>query len=578
MKSEKKLSVILRDEKAWVLILVAFICLYYWRYMGLKNITVVDEYESLAVPFGLLSKVRWGSVYSFHGFGMTILATPIIWLLKHQQDVYIVFLIQALLERILIGLCIFFLETRIQKKNPAYATLIAVVAEVGMLGSTTCAELSAMTEIPLMLVSVLVVFLTYVVVHAERSKKVILATFVLSGVLAYSFTIHTRGVVLVVSSLLVIGLDMIRKKSVKKEYISFLIFPILYKGVNCFIEFIQNRVYSSDDINNHVSDFVPNVRDTSAQALHDHVLVMIKIFFSNIEGWVYWSLGIVVLMVLVNLFYIFGKLEKNDFQWSLSVFALVSFFLMNIIVAYVAYDNIIEGKYYWLVYVRYASPFAFLLGYSGFSIILTRGGMKKTYAVSWVITIVMCKHFLMTTVAELDRNHYGLNAINFNQFELIKDTSGSATTYFRSLFIIIIIIATLGVALKKKGVVLAAYLALSVVAGNGIYNTAVVRDAGKTDFYKESLRVIQNIDFGDIDGVYITGDDWRYNKCLTARLGYINDQGYEEDSDLSNSVCFSNEKLYREDKVYELQLSKTEYMYTQNKEIFEKVLRYYATE
>ncbi|SFC98337.1 hypothetical protein [Butyrivibrio sp. YAB3001] len=541
------------------------------KYLNLSNITNGDEYESLAIPFQLLG-YRWAHITTFHGFGATVLLTPFIYLFKGIGAPYLLFLVEALFFRVITATVTFYLFKKFELSN-LYSLVMTLVVEFGMLGSTSESGLSAMTEIPLTLVTVSSLLIIYKIFLHKNSQQA-LWILLLGAMLGYSMTIHTRGIVLFFGTAFVLIAESVRKKFFFKSNLILFIWPLFYFAAEILISLVRNNFYSSESDSNTVSGFVKYAVGTNAIDIVKVKQVFIN-FFSILGAYIYWSFGVITLFVVAEIIYLLKKRnETNDILWILTLYGLVLFFTMNFLISYVSYDVVRKGQFRWLVYVRYSLPFAIVIVTNGI-VILTRVSFRKKIWLGIAGINVLCGKLFLNYVPEmLDKGGNGLNNTSFNMFSVLPLTDNTANEYFSKLFLVVTFVSLLMIISRKCNLIYFVYVFLSMLVIFQQRDITFQRDIQRTKYYYSSLNAYRAIDTSTLDSVYVHGNNWRYYYNLEFQMAYIKDLGYKEGEDLSNSVLFSNEKMDVEKSIYEVVLDTQQYAYTGNIEVYEKLLEF----
>lgn len=557
----------------WILLILIFNLIIYHKYFGINNFTNPDEYESLATVFSLLG-FNWSEVENFHGYGATILLYPFLKLWGRIGQNYIFFIIESFIFKIISELIIFVILHKKFDINKINSFAITIVVGLGMLGNTSEAGLSAMTEIPLNLLTYIIIYFLLESIEKDGIKKCINLS-LLSIFLAYGMTIHTRGIILYFSSTIILFISYIIKKKFYKEYCIIFSWPVLYWITSKITKFIKILAYSRKDGSaNSLKGIMQQVSEFEIDNVNSFIYKIIFNFKSIIESYIYWSLGIIIFVIIIDIYFVikYKNLKEFYYLWYMTLYGLICFFMMNFLVAYISFDVVNNGQYRWLLYIRYSIPFAGILVLTCLIIITKIQIPSKIYIITAVILSISCKDFMINIPHLLDTSGNKMNNISFNTFEISRNNTGTATEYFAAYTILMLFMFII-FNLKKNSIIFTLYLLFSLYVLNQQTATTITRDENRTELYAESLDLLQKLEISEIENVFIIGDNWQYKRCFESRVAFINDDGYKSEDDLVDSILFSQYDMFEKSKsVYSIQITDRQYVATKNKKLRENII------
>jgi len=192
----KKVERLFKSDITIYVIMCVAVYLIAIPFFGFRTFSTTDEFTSLAVPAYFAGK-DWSAVArlsGFHGYGFTILMTPIFALCTDASSAYMYTMLAGLLVRAASGFLMYKILVKHIDISKIYSLCVSVIYVVSTMAPDDSSVLSAMTEIPLGFIVMMVAYLILENISGSTRKKIYS---VLTGILlAYSYTLHSRCIVI----------------------------------------------------------------------------------------------------------------------------------------------------------------------------------------------------------------------------------------------------------------------------------------------------------------------------------------------------------------------------------------------
>lgn len=587
MKIEK-----LINSKICIGIIILLNCLIYYSCFSYNYLQDGDEFSSLAFPV-YLAGGDWSNIIaattSWHGYGHVLVYAPFFRFCRTWEAMYNICRIGCLLNWIFLSVFIFYLALKYFDLGNINSLLVSLVCTVGNLKPDYGIGLSTETELPMGIIAVFVMFFLFKAKDSVGYKNK-MYSFLLLMLMFYSLTIHSRTLVLILTVLTVVFIELIfRKKIIISPFWSmvgagsgFLIYKLLNNS------FIRNVMTADEGIQGSLANDIVNVQSSGVMQLitmfssWENIETVFKMFFSLLSGFVILSFGVISLFIIVDVQYIILRWRCKEID-NLEIGILVglfSFFLMNIFIAIKEYQNVLNGDKRWLLYLRYAMPFAILIVFTGLIVILKKQcNFRKITVIATLINVCIILFFLIIPLQDLkDTNVMQALANIFRQY-FYKDEKVDEY-FFRMIKIALFgwLLAFIFLRKNKQVLVWIGYTAISVVfmfsSIKWHYNRAQV----VYTYTNSSERVIRELE-KDEDLVNIKiycnaknelSPRYLRTSCPWSELYYVRDENFDI-LDLSNSIVLSDNKSLSIDnkKTYKIELDNNEYLYTKNRYVYD---------
>ena len=248
-------------------------------------------------------------------------------------------------------------------------------------------------------------------------------------------------------------------------------------------------------------------------------------------------------------------------------------------------NDMASGDYRWLTYTRYAMPFTWIIVVTGGVIILGRKiTNKKISFICLILTMIMCKDFLINVASVLDRTGYGIGTSMFVRYYYAGE---KLTDYFGRYTIVIVlcsIIYLICMNSKKYFGIMVVYVIMSVGVLNALYDHYIELEVNMEKKYGQAVEFVMN-DLVDLsyENLYLQGDSIIDCKIFEARLSgtefsKMNNEDYF--AELGNSILILLSENILEtynQNLYWVQIGEKQYVLTANNELYKKILERYNT-
>ena len=588
-------------DKKYVLILIGLVCLIDGIFLGITRMQSTDEFTSLAVPAFLAGK-DWSdlvSKYNFHGYGITILLTPLFYFIKNGVLLYRVCLIECLLIRVISSVLTYKILRKELGASENWALWSCILVNFSTLNADDGLALSAMSEVPMAFVLLLVSIAMIKMWTSENTKKKLALLSVIGFILAYATIIHSRVIIIWAAFFLTNLIYIIReKKGLLKELKYVCFFAILFIAFWFLINQVDQLIYSelykrgNSEVANTTMYVAGNIGGQLKKLLNfNYIKMCIFIFVSLLSTQGYYTFGTIWIVVIFNVYYILKNIkrkkdasekEKINILLYLSLFAVLGWIGMNAAIALSSVKVVLYNENYrWFTYIRYAKPFMPVMAMTALAICYKEKVNKKlTLIGTTVATILSCLFIEFKIAPLLDNSGYGMG---YNLFNRIFYSNQTATEYFHIYtWIYIIVIAAIMLCIwKEKN--LAGCITVLIVSG-------VVLGAQTEYAYDRDSKIEQTVDATEnllenqIEDsglkIYYYGSGEKYNQYI--RVAFEAEKIYYADDidniDLTKSVLltdFTDVKAGAYQDSYVLHLDDNEYIITKSEALMKQCAKLY---
>lgn len=587
-------------DKKCVLILIGLVCVINGIFLGITRMQNVDEFTSIAVP-ALLSGKDWSDLtvnYSFHGYGFAILLTPVFALLKSGTALYMACLAGALILRVGCVVLAYHMLRKYLEVSEYPAFWISILCDVSVFKADDGSALSAMSEIPMAFVLMLLsVFLIKYWV-SEKGKKRYGLLAALAFVLVYATTIHSRALIIWAAFFVTGIIYYIREKQSIKEILKQLVFfgcmlIVFFLAVKLLNNFIYSELYQASggkEIANTTMAIAGTTGKQLKKLLDMNLLKMIiYIFAALLSSYGIYTFGTSWLLLALNVWYIVKNIKRNPEEsyakkvlLYLSMFGTLGWFGMNAAIAITSVKVVVYTENYrWLTYIRYAKPFLTIMALTGLVILVREIIPKKAMVItSMALMFLSCLFVWFHMAPLLDETGYGMGYTTFNR---IFCNTMSAVSYFGVAgWVCLAIFAVILYCIFKEkyliGTVLFMLASLVVFGAESVYfYTANDTNEKLTN----ATELLLGNNYNEIDGtIYYHGINGKYNQYLRMALANENIFYAQDgsDIDLADSVLLTDSVDVKDDAYqdsYVLQLDNNEYIITQSETLLKQCAKRY---
>ena len=474
---------------------------------------------------------------------------------------------------------------RQSKKN---AVLMALLYSIGSMAPQN--GLYFMAEIPF---AVSTIAILYILAEcskldsAKRSPKKSLLSALCAVVLAYSYSVHTRFLVLFVTVFLIIFLYRIICKKDLIDYISFIfVFLAVFLLVNTWVKYVQGTLYATSIVGRDVSannalsrlNYIPTFLKTlfgweNLKRLMWNYACLLAVY-TLLTGGLIWIVIAVDFFKGIALLKKRNKTQKDKVLLILLIGGIVSFFGMNALTAMNGVTNINEYK--WITYFRYAKPFVGILFIVFLYQIWNKRISKPVFLLSSIGMTISIFTIFRRIIFVLEHASYAdVSAVGWMKYYFYNGQQ--PREYFKVFAIVALIIFVIScvcfVAGKNKyALIIFAIFSVALTLSENLHNV------GNSELNYEMTDKI--LEFMEVCGDEIDVPIYFMQGSFSGKIRYAlgkTDMNYIIESkdlkavDFDNALVFVDveQKFYGMKKPkYFIELDEYEYIYTSNENVY----------
>lgn len=556
---------------ALVIIIFSLPCLNY------HTISNTDEFSALAVP-AYFAGYQWDINATWHGYGFTILFTPIFFIFNSFTVIYRIILVGVLLLLIGCACFIYKILKRFLGMDTRNAVAGALLYCVGAMSPYSEIPLSANSEVPFTFLFLLSVYLIFCAVEKEGKLGACLS--ILCGIsMAYSSLIHSRALLMYVAVMITsIFITFLMKKKFKNILLIFLALMIAAIVFQMLDDKITGLVYNTDTIANSTSTVTGKIGK-----LFDvrRIYTGFKTFLCLNANIALYSCGISIFAVISAGVVLIDNLkyrQYNYYKLFLACLGLIGFLGMNYAISMDSVGPVNSGNYRWLSYIRYCRPFFGPLFIIMYEWLRTR---KQSKAINWLVMAVLAGNVILVLevlVPILSQSGYGLSYNILGHTQLAGIVGGVEDFYAIMLKLLLVI---MGIEItvmrnKKSGFILASYFLFSCWIYFDFSRYYYYRDADNISKISGSVNFVSEIE-DDTDIYYYGSTKYSYILRLALpdkKLNLSAEDKIEEAGE--NAVIITDKKSMGKYFEYTVALSDKEFAGTNSQNLYQLYLRKYA--
>lgn len=399
--SEKKI--------AWLIFLLALLPQVIVIFMKKIPMSADEVYTiSNAAFFAGYDVSSYMSQKMFYNFGYTIFMTPLYKIFHDPVVIYRLMLaINGIIHAWMTVIAYYILHRKLQTSK-IVSCAIVLVSNCNAIGLFFDGFIYS--ELPLSMVVWLCLLLLLELVDATGKKRMILSG--LAGlVLAYSYILHSRCLILFVTMGLVVFLYLIIYKKWIVQPISFaVVFAVCMLAEQKLLQYVQTNLYlqkAGAQMKNSVS-YVAGNTGRNAITGWESIKRVILHFMSLAGAMTIQTAGILTIVTVIILYYVvrhFKKLRKGEENPSL--FLMTAFSLISLWGMVACISLLGSNKWFFLVYVRYFAPFLGPFLMSGLYLMRTDKELKFKWVFIWtgVLTFLVGLVYVFYTYPQLKGNN-----------------------------------------------------------------------------------------------------------------------------------------------------------------------------
>lgn len=568
-----------------ILLLIVLVVVVDGLYLLIKHPGSIDEVTSIAVP-AYFAGLDWSDLCTlklkWHGYGATILILPFMFLFGNN-NIYLLCLIECLLFRIILTVLTYVISERYLLLDSKKSMLIAMACNFGVLSADNGKRLSAMTEIPIALIMLVIIYLLL----WGMTEKRVASTVWITLLLAYTSTIHSR--VLICVGAIVVAVVICRWKY--KRWIISAPVAIITAGVSVLIidvinGVIKDKVYSFSGGEANFVNSTNEIFASSASKLQllldfEYIKLFIEEFLSLCGSYTYYTFGMIWIITVINFGYIVKCLMRErsgevDSVFMIALIGMISFWGMNIALSIKCITLFSVNYYQILTYVRYAMPFTWLMAFAALVIVIKGKVNRKKVSIYAAILLVLCgKYFISVPFARLEESGMGLNK---SFFQSVFWNGESAREYFDKMFLISIVAFVIMVFAWKSSYkkLICCYVVISMCYITSVFAYCLKNEFAnnlRVDKCNEVLQIIRE-ERSETPIYYYSKDNLFYMYLIfdNTDLNMYYAKGVEK-LDLNNSMYITSVKDKKVEAEFVISLDGAGYVYTSNEEIYECIAK-----
>ncbi len=554
-------------------------------YLTLHTFNNVDEFSALAVP-ATLAGYDWSdavSISGWHGWGMTILLTPLFAIFDDAVIVYRLSLLLCLFFLVIVTMLVYKILTKHLGLNWILSLLISISYIIGTLTMDNVDGLSLLSEIPLGGLVMLSIYLLYELFEATKKKRIILSG-LLGIVLAYCYLLHSRCIVIYFSFLLTF---VLYKFIFGKNIVHLVLFPVCFVGALLLLYFINGRItehiYMAQSVQTLPNESTKIISDLDYLLLPLLDINMIKLIIFQmlcqlgtltlLSGGFVWVL-IIGTVIQVKKSFENRKIHNNRDQklFIMATFGILSIIFTMLSVALVALGPVIEGDLRWLTYIRYLKPFLgaiYLTGSYSVCMLMKNKGYLYGIGCGAAASVLFINVWMLDALRVRQGLSYSiLNNLIFENDILLYFTFYSKLVLICAFLYIIVI--------KKRKVILSfsIFLVLSIIFNMQITDNIVTRNDVLVENVSESMLIVEEFFHDDRVKIYCDGNSNAY--CFYMQF-FAYDIPLSLLSEYDNVVWEETlllSDINRDQEInalYKLQLAEKQFAYTSNQDIYNQL-------
>lgn len=454
-------KILKKDRIDYTIIMMIFVIINLVVVSKVKTISIIpDEINTLAIP-AALSGNYWKLVNGYYGWGGSIFYYPLFLLIKNPIVLYrnIIMLNSILLSAIP---CIAYMMSKkfFRINNRKLRLLLALF--IGVYPGTFAMSQYGWNETWIRVIIWVVLFFLFKLINENKGKK--LNSFILGGLLAYSYTIHGRLLVLI-PIVIIIYIYILKIYNIKFINITHLIygyFPIFFFDIIVKKQ-IKKIFFDNSSLRNTFSDTLIN----SLKVLKNFKLFMTIIlrattsytFYVGITSFGIVFLGIVLLIKLLKTY------KNQDKEYILLGMFSVIGILFSVIISVIFFiPDFYEHKVYiWGRYADYFTPVVIF-----FVILLAINKKIDLKDIYYTITIILILSFPVLLVETINV-YSGMADINIiSLISFVPGYTFDSPEKFYLVILFLMIISGYVLFMLKKNIY------ITLIIGLGIYSTSNV--------------------------------------------------------------------------------------------------------
>ena len=496
------------------------------------NVTIIpDEINPLALGF-MLRGDNWTQYMisdgHYYKYGQLLIRLPLVLLIKNNYILYHVLLLENALIVSFIPVCVYVILTEyLGCKRFEKSVQIAII--IGFIPAILLNNKLIWSE-PLLFIipwTIIILFLKFMNQNISDSEKWIYSVLI-AALQVYAYMVHTRGVVILIASLLCTTLIRFVLKERNIKFIPYLGVTAVLCFVDSLIEtIIRNHVYNGvEDLAGGTTAFI-----NSEFIKHVFSVSGLKLLGEEIVGWLFVSVsstfGLAGLGLLISIAILVSVRKWSEYsnqELVISLFGLLLFcgslmigvlFFFNDLFEYAGIEIAVRGDR--LIYARYLDPASVCISFIGLYYLLVKkfSGLKFCIFFSG-LSFILLQGFFVSKIADRinDTIIWAQNLMTVNYLCDIKQSlrNGAYSTVGRlsggiaifGMIAVVIYIISMMYHKKNRVFFLINISCCLVCYFWNAYNVVYRLDSYQTNIIKEYENVIKCVDdMEDLKNIYL---------------------------------------------------------------------------
>lgn len=541
-----------------------------------RHLSNVDEFSSLAAA-AFLGGDNWTPLCetaAFHGFGMTIILTPLYYFGFDGQIIYKFLLVICLLMRIGNGALVKALAQNVFSISESQAFMTAVLCEAGMLAPDEGAPLSAMSEVPSLFICLIALWLF---VKGRNSNRIIFYLFS-SICLAYGSFVHSR-ILIAYAGMLICATYYLIRSNKRRIVLAFLFaFAVSYYCLTQISKNIIALVYggrSSTELITTTSGLITSRIGKYFGYLLDleRIKTLLFTIMSQFGAYTFFTFGFIWFFLLLGVkeCIAYARIKKHvrsdETKIVIIIWGLFSFIGMIFSISLSSTGAVLEGNYRWLTYLRYSLPYSTIVCMIGWGVLFERKAESKDFVAAGMIGAVAMKFFVIYTCNVLDTSGYKINYSIFNRLFCVGKPL-SKVYFSQYLLAVISVWIVVLIARKNRSVVVLIFLITSALINLHFY-----KYFQSVEYIKEKTSQVTidfiNSDFCLSDEVYMIGNQkYLYEIQAASPRKTV----YPVEEICSDYCMIFSDNLVEVSDMYVYQLGEKQYVYCSNLDDYNQII------
>lgn len=530
-----------------------------------------------------------GNMTQYFNIGFPVFASFAFKLFHNPASIYKCLLFVIVAGQTVLMYLVYKMLNKFFEMDRKAAAVIALLYSMGTMAPQN--GVTFMTEVPVAFCFILAL---YLMLEAEstdgRKKKIMSALF--GVVTAYSYTVHTRFLIMIVALFATCILYHLFYKKKAIHYLTFFVTLVIsFAAAYFWVQYVQGTLYKTDVVGRVINGNDALARlgyidtflgvFTSVDSIKNLIVngISLVVSYTLLTCGMIWITGV---PVVVKTFEILKKKEsspKDRAFFLVSVGGIISFVGMNVLVAFNGAVDVYATK--WKTYYRYGRPFVGIFLILAL-VLLCKRHMSKKQILACCLGVAASLGAVFRFTIPIYEGDPRPEVSPVGWFQYFFYSGQSPRRYFTAFAVITAVlfaVMILCIAKKKLNAALGIFLVFSITmtcSENSFHEAQADKNYQLVDKTEEFMDKYE--DRIEVPVYFLQGS-------YSARLRYVLydvDMDYmlhdEELSeiDYENAMILTDHRISKRDKngnkwKYFIKLDAEEYVYTSNEELYEMI-------